>query len=522
MLSSKELCERTGVSRATLNNYIALGILPKPKLRPAEPGDGRARRLGYFPDDSLTIIDKVRELKRAGKSMQDIADLIAGGSEPMAIRATNRAPGVGSPIVGAPPSNVTSLPTRRNGGGEAMRLSLDNVEGPAFMVNHRFQVEWSNECATDILLDAELMASGEISERCVFRLILETLNIFDEDDVRPLLGFLIALASRRLSKSALLTLDPNLDDEQITLIAAIYDDVAEMAAHRVPASVELSLTAEDGHPALFRAFATHFREGIFFAFHPVDEDDDTLAAFLSRRDVVIRELLKHRRPYLTNMCVLVADLQDSTKICAELPPVEYFELINRIWADMEPIFRRYGATRGKHVGDGMVYYFFPQPDSHYTLNAVRCAYEMSAAIERIDAAWRDRKNWGNRLTLNIGLDEGQEWFGTYQTPTHIEFTVLGDTINRAARVSDLARDGSIWMTKNLVGTLGARDIGEIGYGVRHMGADGKQRTVPQTFSRVSNLIDLDNPRYHKFSDIAVLPITELLGCTLVGDDPDVC
>ncbi|MEQ8664399.1 MAG: adenylate/guanylate cyclase domain-containing protein [Rhodospirillales bacterium] len=516
MLSSKELCERTGVSRATLNNYIALGILPKPKLRPAEPGDGQARRLGYFPDESLAVIDKVRELKRAGKSMQDIADLIASGSPQLASYKTRRAAaGTGQDKVAA---NVTTLPTRRAGSGDAFRLSLDNVEGPAFMVNHRFQVEWCNEMATDILLDPELMASGEISERNVFRLILETLNIFDEDDVRPLLGFLINLASRRLSKSALLTLDPRLDDEQITLIAGLYDEIVADDKPSTPASVEISLTVKDGHPSLFRAYATHFREGIFFAFHPVDESEETLAAFLSRRDVVIRELLKHRRPYLTNMCVLVADLQESTKICAELPPIEYFELINQIWAEMEPVFRRYGATRGKHVGDGMVYYFFPQPDSHYTLNAVRCAFEMTAAIEQIDADWRRRKNWSNQLRLNIGLDEGQEWFGTYQTPTHIEFTVLGDTVNRAARISDLARDGSIWMTKSLVGTLGARDMGAIGYGVRHLGADGERRTVPQTFSRVSNLIDLDNPRYYKFSDIAVLPITELLSCSLADDN----
>ncbi len=30
MLNSKQLIEITGISRATLNNYVALGILPKP------------------------------------------------------------------------------------------------------------------------------------------------------------------------------------------------------------------------------------------------------------------------------------------------------------------------------------------------------------------------------------------------------------------------------------------------------------------------------------------------------------
>jgi class 3 adenylate cyclase len=50
----------------------------------------------------------------------------------------------------------------------------------------------------------------------------------------------------------------------------------------------------------------------------------------------------------------------------------------------------------------------------------------------------------NRLRLNIGIDEGQEWFGTYQTPTHVEVTALGETINRASRLSDFATDGTAW------------------------------------------------------------------------------
>ena len=63
------------------------------------------------------------------------------------------------------------------------------------------------------------------------------------------------------------------------------------------------------------------------------------------------------------------------------------------------------------------------------------------------------QNWTNELQFNTGVDEGQEWFGAYQTPTHLEFTVLGDTINRAARLSDFARESSIWVTKNLIATM---------------------------------------------------------------------
>ena len=59
-------------------------------------------------------------------------------------------------------------------------------------------------------------------------------------------------------------------------------------------------------------------------------------------------------PSLVSLCVLVADLQDSVKIGAELPPAEYFELINRLWKTLAGSFQKYHGIYGKHAGDGAV------------------------------------------------------------------------------------------------------------------------------------------------------------------------
>ena len=58
---------------------------------------------------------------------------------------------------------------------------------------------------------------------------------------------------------------------------------------------------------------------------------------------------------------------------------------------MEPKLRKFYATHGKHVVDGMVYYFFPQPDSNYAMNALLCAEEMKEAMREISKAWKERK-----------------------------------------------------------------------------------------------------------------------------------
>lgn len=509
MLSSRDILTRTGISRATLNNYIALGILPKPVMRPDELGDRAQPRLGYFPYIAIDLVENVRRLKRSGKSMKQISKILADGITVPAvhdnIREIDKMDGL--PERPLPEHSVVSCAREAGVGG--LRLTLEQIESPAYMVNSRFQIEWSNPLADAELLGLPAGLPREISERNVFRLLLQALSGGVPPGLDDLIRFHLSIAKNRFSKSALLTLDPDLSDSDVGAISRLYDEVEPVSARDGPQDCDIDLGNRSDAASMHRVHASFFREGIFFAYSPLTGEQNTLESFLARRDIVIRELLKNRKPYLTNLSVLVADLQDSMKICAELPPEEYFDLINQVWGAMEPALRKYSATRGKHVGDGIVYYFFPQPDSNASFNAIQCAHEMSRVMKEIDQEWRTRKRWANRLTLNFGLDEGQEWFGTYQTPTHIEFTVLGDTINRAARISDFARDGAIWVTKNLMGTLTSDERSKVHYGVRHAGTDADEILVTDTYARINNLVDLENPRFYKFQDIAVVPVTEL-------------
>jgi len=65
--------------------------------------------------------------------------------------------------------------------------------------------------------------------------------------------------------------------------------------------------------------------------------------------------------------------------------------------------------------------------------------------------WKIRKKWYNDLHLNIGINEGQEYFSTTApSSTSVEFTALGTLLIYASRLSNLARYGSIITTKNLM------------------------------------------------------------------------
>lgn len=89
MLSSKEILERTGISRATLNNYISAGLIPRPEVLPPDPQDGGAPRIGYFPDDTVERIETIHRLKREGWSLGRILESFSytGAAPPAAAAA---------------------------------------------------------------------------------------------------------------------------------------------------------------------------------------------------------------------------------------------------------------------------------------------------------------------------------------------------------------------------------------------------------------------------------------------------
>jgi class 3 adenylate cyclase len=129
---------------------------------------------------------------------------------------------------------------------------------------------------------------------------------------------------------------------------------------------------------------------------------------------------------------------------------------------------------------------------------------------RFSIDWKLRKKWYNDLYLNIGINEGQEYFST-TTPssTNIEFTALGDTINYASRLSNLARYGSIMTTKNLMNKLDEDNKKELRFGVVKR-VNERDVFVEKVFSQVIDLVKDDEARRERFADIAALPVTEIL------------
>lgn len=371
-----------------------------------------------------------------------------------------------------------------------LRVTIDAIDQPAYMVNYNLEITWLNEVARPMLGNPE-----RLPEDTRARHVLQHL-------ARGIYG------GNPENQTVFNKLHWEAGQTRLAGSVRGKQPASDHGSRSAPIAQFPVRLERNGEIEEYLVYVSYFREGMLFVFTQDAAAQVDLLGVLAQRDVVIRDLLRKQLPVLTDLAVLVADLQGSTLICLQLPPEEYFALINQMWADMVPIFRKYYGTYGKHVGDGMVYYFLPQPDCNYLVNAVKCAMDLRAEMRRINQEWQLRKNWDIELKLKIGLHAGSEWLGTFHIDSKVEFTVLGDTINHAARLSDFARGGTVWATKTLITQISQDDRRKIRYGIRRRDREGVESIMEATFSPVHALAD-PGKQGDKLQDIAALPVTEI-------------
>jgi adenylate cyclase len=495
LLSSKEVLERTGISRATLNNYISSGIVPRPEVLPPGPQDGGAPRIGYFPPGIVERIEEIQRLKREGWSLTRITEHFTGAT-------------AGARPAPAAPQREPAGTRPAPGPGAMPHLSFGPIAHPAYLVNHRLELVWRNDAAASAAWPNFVPLPAEAVSQGILRYLLQgpgPAGALPAESRAAILRLHLGLA-RQLG-AGLADLSRGVPPAEVAALERLY---AEVERFDFPLVVRTPVPAGAVAPAtpLF-LYALNFREGILFLYVPGGAGTVDMATLLAEPPAR-SEAARSRPPALTQVAVLVSELQDAPRLWSELPPEDYFELINEIWAAAEPIFRRHGGTRGIHPGEGMVCYFLPRAGSNYLWNALAAAQQVREAMRRLSKDWELRKGWATELCLNTGIDEGLEWHGTLRPGSEGEFTVLGDAVNHAAGASILARNGAVWATRNLVGKLRPDERRRLQYGIRRADRQGGLTPIRSIFARVENLADLSAPGNERLRAIARLPITEIL------------
>lgn len=139
-----------------------------------------------------------------------------------------------------------------------------------------------------------------------------------------------------------------------------------------------------------------------------------------------------RRP----VTVLFADLVGYTRLASALDPEDVHALLGRYFEVADGIVERYGGTVDKHIGDAVMAVFgAPVAHGDEAQRAVLAAAEIQRAVPALG------NELGHPLAVHIGIASGEVVASGLGSAQHSAYTVIGHSVNLAARLLQLARSG---------------------------------------------------------------------------------
>ncbi len=148
--------------------------------------------------------------------------------------------------------------------------------------------------------------------------------------------------------------------------------------------------------------------------------------------------------------VLFGDLSDFTSWSEELDPERVGAVTDRVMSALAGAVKTFGGHVDKLTGDGIMAVFgAPVAHEDDAERAVRAALSMQRAVRRV---LDDERGGGAPLGLRVGLNTGPVLAGVQ---AGLEYTVIGDTVNTAARLADAAAVGAIYAGARTVAATGA-------------------------------------------------------------------
>jgi adenylate cyclase len=133
--------------------------------------------------------------------------------------------------------------------------------------------------------------------------------------------------------------------------------------------------------------------------------------------------------------IMFVDFRNFTGAARERTPTEVVARLDDAFAVLVEILDRHSGIVNKFLGDGFLALFgAPIEDQQAAQRAVAAAREMLTAMGENNAG----NDW--RLRIGIGIHMGEVVAGNVGSPRRKEYTVIGDTVNFAARLEALNKE----------------------------------------------------------------------------------
>jgi adenylate cyclase len=166
---------------------------------------------------------------------------------------------------------------------------------------------------------------------------------------------------------------------------------------------------------------------------------------------VVKTILTSGNPKLggekKKACVIFADLEGFTSLSEKTTPEEVVEILNYFFSSMIPIVFKNKGTLDKLMGDCIMAVFGAPIDDR------RCSFQaVTAVLQMFEAFHLFKRDIGERyrhLKMSVGINSGDLIAGFLGSENHMNYTVIGDTVNSAQRIQSLAHGNQIYLSKTV-------------------------------------------------------------------------
>jgi len=157
--------------------------------------------------------------------------------------------------------------------------------------------------------------------------------------------------------------------------------------------------------------------------------------------------------------ILFCDIVGSSLMASDRDPEEVLHIVNGSLLEMNQAVESFGGTVTRYMGDGILAVFgSPRAQERHAEQAVRAGLALQ---ERISAyAGRLRKEHHvTDFKVRVGINSGHV-VGGHVGGERGEYTVIGDSVNRAARLCSLAGPGDVLISEETLKAVGHRVVTE--------------------------------------------------------------
>lgn len=141
------------------------------------------------------------------------------------------------------------------------------------------------------------------------------------------------------------------------------------------------------------------------------------------------------------ICILFTDTRGFTQLAQQFEPEELFKLLSEHLARQAELVYQYGGYVDKYSGDGITAVF---EGKEMEQRSCLCAQDIIAHAQDLII-----KKQNHLFAVSCGLSKGEAVFGNIGTSEHLNYTVVGATVNLAARLCGCAGPISIIVTENI-------------------------------------------------------------------------